>query len=73
LETWSHDEALAAELEIRSDNPLPTAIVALIDKHLLLLLDKCEHGIDAEHPQSLPAAIVALSYLSGPSNVADRG
>jgi hypothetical protein len=65
LETWSHDEALAAalKLELRSDNALPTVIVAVSDKHLLLLLDNCEHGIDAAHPQSLPAAIVALAAI----------
>jgi hypothetical protein len=65
LEAWSHDEALAAalKLEIRSDNPVPTVIVAVSEKHLLLLLDNCEHGIDAAHLQSLPAAIVALAAI----------
>src|SRR5260370_25045515 len=53
----------AVALEIRSDNPLPTVIVAVSDKHLLLLLDNCEHGIDAAHPQSLSAAIVALAAI----------
>jgi hypothetical protein len=38
-------------------------IVAVSDKHLLLLLDNCEHGIDAAHPQSLPAAIVGLATI----------
>jgi len=65
LETWSHDEALAAalKLEFRSDNALPTMIVAVSDKHLLLLLDNCEHGIDAAHPQSCrpPSSLLQLS------------
>jgi len=62
---WSHDKALAAALrrESRSDNPLSTVIVAVSGKLLLLLFDKCEHGIDVAHPQSLPAAIVALAAI----------
>jgi hypothetical protein len=65
LETCSHDAASAAvlKLEIRSDNPLPTVIVAVSDKHLLLLLDNCEHGIDAVHAQNLLAAIVAPAAI----------
>jgi len=38
-------------------------IVAVSDKHMLLLLDNCEHGINAAHPQSLRAAIVALAAI----------
>ena len=34
-------------LEIRSEDPLPGLIAGLRDKRMLLLLDNCEHVIDA--------------------------
>jgi len=45
-------------LEVRTDNPLPGLIAALRDKRMLLLLDNCEHVIDA-------AASLAAAVLSG--------
>jgi predicted ATPase/DNA-binding winged helix-turn-helix (wHTH) protein len=45
-------------LEIRSENPLPGLIAALRDRRMLLLLDNCEHVIDA-------AAGLAAAVLSG--------
>src|SRR5712692_8703133 len=45
-------------LETRTDNPLPGLIAALRDKRMLLLLDNCEHVIDA-------AASLAAAVLSG--------
>jgi predicted ATPase/DNA-binding winged helix-turn-helix (wHTH) protein len=34
-------------LEIRSDDPLPGLVAALRDRRMLLLLDNCEHVVDA--------------------------
>jgi predicted ATPase len=45
-------------LEIRTDNPLPGLIAALRDRRMLLLLDNCEHVIDA-------VAGLAAAVLSG--------
>ncbi len=49
-------------LEIRSENPLPGLIAALRDRRMLLLLDNCEHVIDA-------AAGLAAAILSGAPGV----
>jgi predicted ATPase/DNA-binding winged helix-turn-helix (wHTH) protein len=49
-------------LEIRSENPLPSLIAALRDRRMLLLLDNCEHVIDA-------AAGLAAAILSGAPGV----
>src|SRR5260221_4423670 len=49
-------------LEVRTDNPLPALIAALRDRRMLLLLDNCEHVIDA-------AASLAAAVLSGVSQV----
>jgi len=48
--------AVALGLEIRSDDPLPGLIAALRDRQMLLVLDNCEHVIDA-------AASLALAVL----------
>src|SRR5207248_2498379 len=45
-------------LEVRTENPLPGLIAALRDKRMLLLLDNCEHVIDA-------AASLVAAVLSG--------
>ncbi len=45
-------------LEIRTENPLPGLIAALRDRRMLLLLDNCEHVIDA-------AASLAAAVLTG--------
>src|SRR6266568_6113914 len=45
-------------LEVRTDNPLPGLVAALRDKRMLLLLDNCEHVIDA-------AASLAAAVLTG--------
>src|SRR5207302_3778569 len=45
-------------LEVRTDNPLPGLVAGLRDKRMLLLLDNCEHVIDA-------AASLAAAVLSG--------
>src|SRR4029077_2317394 len=45
-------------LEVRTENPLPALIAALRDRRMLLLLDNCEHVIDA-------AASLAAAVLSG--------
>ncbi len=45
-------------LEVRTDNPLPGLIAALRDRRMLLLLDNCEHVIDA-------AASLAAAVLTG--------
>src|SRR5205814_4366449 len=45
-------------LEVRTDNPLPSLVAGLRDKRMLLLLDNCEHVIDA-------AASLAAAVLSG--------
>src|SRR5437763_397152 len=43
-------------LEVRTENPLPGLIAALRDRRMLLLLDNCEHVIDAV--ASLAAAVL---------------
>ena len=45
-------------LEIRTEDPLPGLVAALRDNRMLLLLDNCEHVIDA-------AAGLAAAVLSG--------
>src|SRR6202035_1151547 len=52
--------ALASALgrEGRSDDPLPRLIASLREKHMLLVLDTCEHVIDA-------AATMATEVLKG--------
>jgi predicted ATPase/DNA-binding winged helix-turn-helix (wHTH) protein len=45
-------------LEIRTENSLPGLIAALTDKRMLLLLDNCDHVIDA-------AASLAAAVLTG--------
>src|SRR6202166_5163166 len=50
--------ATVLDLEVRTDNPLPGLIAGLRDKRMLLLLDNCEHVIDA-------AASLAAAVLSG--------
>ena len=49
-------------LEIRTEDPLPGLVAALRDSRVLLLLDNCEHVIDA-------AAGLAEALLSGTSGV----
>ena len=49
-------------LEIRTEDPLPALVAALRDNRMLLLLDNCEHVIDA-------AAGLAAAVLSGASGV----
>src|SRR6266705_2666889 len=43
-------------LEVRTENPLPGLVAGLRDKRMLLLLDNCEHVIDAV--ASLAAAVL---------------
>ena len=50
-------------LEIRSENPLPGLVAGLREKRMLLLLDNCEHVIDA-------AASLAAEVLSQAPGVA---
>jgi predicted ATPase/DNA-binding winged helix-turn-helix (wHTH) protein len=45
-------------LEVRTENPLPGLVAALRDRGMLLLLDNCEHVIDA-------AASLAAALLTG--------
>ena len=45
-------------LEVRTENPLPGLVAGLRDRRMLLLLDNCEHVIDA-------AASLAAAVLSG--------
>src|SRR5437764_1747257 len=45
-------------LEVRTENPLPGLVAGLRDKRMLLLLDNCEHVIDA-------AASLAAAVLTG--------
>src|SRR5947209_16335746 len=45
-------------LEVHADNPLPGLIATLRDRQMLLLLDNCEHVIDA-------AASLAAAVLTG--------
>jgi predicted ATPase/DNA-binding winged helix-turn-helix (wHTH) protein len=54
--------ATVLSLEIRGENPLPGLIAALRDRRMLLLLDNCEHVIDA-------AAGLAAAILSGAPGV----
>jgi len=49
-------------LEIRTEDPLPRLVAGLRDKRMLLLLDNCEHVIDA-------AASLAATVLSGAPGV----
>jgi DNA-binding winged helix-turn-helix (wHTH) protein len=49
-------------LEVRTENSLPGLIAGLRDKRMLLLLDNCEHVIDA-------AASLAVAVLSGAQGV----
>jgi hypothetical protein len=49
-------------LEVRTDNPLAGLVAALSDKRMLLLLDNCEHVIDA-------ATSLAAAVLSGAPGV----
>jgi predicted ATPase/DNA-binding winged helix-turn-helix (wHTH) protein len=50
------------DVEIRTDDPLPGLTASLTDKRMLLLLDNCEHVIDA-------AASLAAAVLSGAPSV----
>ena len=49
-------------LEIRTEDPLPSLVAGLRDKRMLLLLDNCEHVIDA-------AASLVAAVLSGAPGV----
>ncbi|NMN07357.1 MULTISPECIES: winged helix-turn-helix domain-containing protein [unclassified Novosphingobium] len=49
-------------LEVRSTNPVPALISALADKQMLLLLDNCEHVIEA-------AAMIAHAILQSARSV----
>jgi predicted ATPase/DNA-binding winged helix-turn-helix (wHTH) protein len=49
-------------LEIRTEDPLPGLIASIRDKRMLLLIDTCEHVIDA-------AASLAAAVLSAAPNV----
>jgi predicted ATPase len=49
-------------LEMRTEDPLPALVAALRDKRMLLLLDNCEHVIDA-------AAGLAVAILGGAPGV----
>src|SRR5438105_2267009 len=44
-------------LEVHTENPLPSLVAGLRDKRMLLLLDNCEHVIDAT--ASLAAAVLS--------------
>jgi len=48
--------ANALDLEVRSENPLPRLLDALRDRQILLVLDNCEHVIDAA--AALAAAVL---------------
>ncbi|WFU45686.1 winged helix-turn-helix domain-containing protein (plasmid) [Bradyrhizobium sp. CB82] len=54
--------ATALRLEIRSEDPLPSLVSALRNKTMLLVLDGCEHVIEA-------TANLVSSVLSGASSV----
>jgi hypothetical protein len=75
LETWSHDEALAAalKLEIRSDNPLRTVIVAVSDNALAASARQLG-AWNRRRASSKPAGRHRRSgsYLGSPSKLADR-
>jgi predicted ATPase len=49
--------------EVRAEEPLPDLVAAIRDKRMLLLLDTCEHVIDA-------AASLAAALLSAAPNIA---
>ena len=53
-------------LEIRTEDPLPGLVAALRDNRMLLLLDNCEHVIDA-------AAGLAAALLGGAPGVKHSG
>ena len=52
----------AIGLEIRAENPLPGLVASFRDKKMLLVLDNCEHVIDA-------AAALAVGVLTGAPGV----
>jgi predicted ATPase len=52
----------ALGLEIRAQNPLPGLVASFRDKKMLLVLDNCEHVIDA-------AAALAVGVVAGASGV----
>jgi predicted ATPase/DNA-binding winged helix-turn-helix (wHTH) protein len=52
----------AIGLEIRAENPLPGLVASFRDKKMLLVLDNCEHVIDA-------AAALAVGVLAGAPGV----
>ncbi len=52
-------------LEIRSDDPLPGLLAWLRDKRMLLLLDNCEHVIDAA--AGLAAALLTRTRVAIPA------
>ena len=52
----------ALGLEIRAENPLPGLVASFRDKKMLLVLDNCEHVIDA-------AAALAVGVLAGAPGV----
>jgi predicted ATPase/DNA-binding winged helix-turn-helix (wHTH) protein len=54
--------ATVLSLQIRTEDPLPGLVTALRDSRVLLLLDNCEHVIDA-------AASLAAAVLSGAPGV----
>src|SRR5262249_20372463 len=54
--------AFVLGLAIRSDNPIPGLVAFLRDKEMLLVLDGCEHVIDA-------AASLAVQVLRGVPSV----
>jgi predicted ATPase/DNA-binding winged helix-turn-helix (wHTH) protein len=54
--------ASALSLEIRSDSPLPGLITTIRDKHMLIILDNCEHVIEA-------AATLVAAVLRGSRRV----
>jgi predicted ATPase/DNA-binding winged helix-turn-helix (wHTH) protein len=54
--------ALALELEILSNNPVPALLAFLADKHLLIVLDNCEQVVGA-------AAALAENVLRGAPGV----
>jgi predicted ATPase/DNA-binding winged helix-turn-helix (wHTH) protein len=49
-------------LEVRSENPIPSLVAALRDKRMLLVLDSCDHVIDA-------VSTAAVQILGGASSV----
>lgn len=54
--------AAALGLEVRTETPLPGMIAALCDKQMLLVLDNCEHVVDA-------AATIAVAVRRGAPGV----